>query len=955
MDGLQRALCALLLCLFCASAAARLPEGVPPTRHFTPDAGAFPQNTSIAIDGEGRIFLGGFDGLLIYDGADWRLLPTSNGDLVRSVASSDDGRVYVGGYDAFGYVQRDASGAFSYQDLSARFSEALAGERFADIWHVLVAADAVYFVALQHVFRFEPETGAVHLHRTEGRLGYPVELDGRVYLQFRGEGLRRWHGAAWVPVDAPAALAGRAPTVAVGAGEAILFLFEQGPWLRFDGAGFEELPGSRDVPFRTSVTAALTLPGDTLALATNSGRVVLFDARSGATRVFPVADGFLSGLTYTPDGDLLVADDLGFTAVRWPSVWVRAGDGIAGNVYRVVRHAEQVYALTSSGVFRAGPEDERFERLPWTNAEGWDLLPLGDGTFLFADSYRISLVGPGEALQQIGKGTTARRFLRSPFDEDRVYVGTELGVQVLDRRDGRWQVSLRDDDLDNLSITHMIETAPGELWVGSERGGVRRLRFVEADGSLGFSQERLGPEEGLVYGEIGAGAYLFEIGGALHAFTETGVFRWSGERFESSSLEGLTDLAPAVLPLSYLEDGEEAWAWSWSQLFHRPAEGAWKEVDVSGLSRGALSSVARVGEQIVVGILGALLVHDGGVVEAVGRPPPVQLVSARVFGRDGAAEGQPLVLDRIRFSSEASRLTLQFAMPDLVDPGRIRFRTRLRPLEADFSPWSDADQQSFVSLGSGRYTLEVQGRDGRGRIADLEVPILVEPRWFELPVARAVALLLALLALRRFVIWFARRRSRALRQERDRLETLVEARTAELVEANSRLDAMAHLDGLTQIPNRRRLDDYLAETWMQSTERGRILSLAMIDVDHFKQFNDSFGHQAGDDLLVALAELLTASLRRSEDLVARYGGEEFLVVLPGADVEAAGEVVEAMRRAVAESGLGVTISAGVYTCAPDPSDSLAGAVAAADTALYRAKQGGRDRVEAAPAPDSGSG
>ena len=97
MDGFGRALCALLIACLGTAAAARLPDGTPPMRHFTPDVEAFPQNTAIAVDEAGRVFLGSFDGLLVFDGTDWQLLSTTNGELVRSVAASEDGRVYVGG------------------------------------------------------------------------------------------------------------------------------------------------------------------------------------------------------------------------------------------------------------------------------------------------------------------------------------------------------------------------------------------------------------------------------------------------------------------------------------------------------------------------------------------------------------------------------------------------------------------------------------------------------------------------------------------------------------------------------------------------------------------------------------------------------------------------------------------------------------------------------------------
>ncbi|MDA0979643.1 MAG: GGDEF domain-containing protein, partial [Proteobacteria bacterium] len=144
--------------------------------------------------------------------------------------------------------------------------------------------------------------------------------------------------------------------------------------------------------------------------------------------------------------------------------------------------------------------------------------------------------------------------------------------------------------------------------------------------------------------------------------------------------------------------------------------------------------------------------------------------------------------------------------------------------------------------------------------------------------------------------------------------------------------------------NRRRLDSYLEDVRLQCADRGRVMALALIDVDHFKRFNDTHGHQAGDTLLVELAKLLSRNLRRAEDLVARYGGEEFLVVLPGADAGSALEVIESMRRHVEESELGVTVSAGLHVHTPDENTAVEAMIEKADQALYSAKHAGRNRV-----------
>src|SRR5690606_16770097 len=121
-------------------------------------------------------------------------------------------------------------------------------------------------------------------------------------------------------------------------------------------------------------------------------------------------------------------------------------------------------------------------------------------------------------------------------------------------------------------------------------------------------------------------------------------------------------------------------------------------------------------------------------------------------------------------------------------------------------------------------------------------------------------------------------------------------------------------------------DDYLRAVWQQCSERQRCLSLLLVDVDHFKRYNDRHGHPAGDDLLRRLAELLAASLRRSEDLVSRYGGEEFLVVMPGAPAGRASELAAEICERVRTADLGVTVSIGVASGRADASLALASLV-----------------------------
>jgi diguanylate cyclase (GGDEF)-like protein/PAS domain S-box-containing protein len=168
---------------------------------------------------------------------------------------------------------------------------------------------------------------------------------------------------------------------------------------------------------------------------------------------------------------------------------------------------------------------------------------------------------------------------------------------------------------------------------------------------------------------------------------------------------------------------------------------------------------------------------------------------------------------------------------------------------------------------------------------------------------------------------------------------------AELEEANARLQALAVTDGLTGVRNRAALDERLADEFARSVRHGRPLSLVLLDVDHFKAFNDAYGHPAGDDVLRRVAGVLGRTVRCT-DLVARYGGEEFAVLLPDTELAGAMVLAERCRRAVAaepwERRL-VTVSIGVATVTGDTptADDL---VRRADEALYRSKQAGRNRV-----------
>ncbi len=168
------------------------------------------------------------------------------------------------------------------------------------------------------------------------------------------------------------------------------------------------------------------------------------------------------------------------------------------------------------------------------------------------------------------------------------------------------------------------------------------------------------------------------------------------------------------------------------------------------------------------------------------------------------------------------------------------------------------------------------------------------------------------------------------------------------------IEELAQHDALTGTKNRRVFDEYLVRLWQQAIEDGRAIGLLLLDIDHFKAYNDRYGHQAGDQALRRVAQAAQRLVRRPLDVLTRYGGEEFAAILYDVDARQANDIAERIRRSVGDLGIEhrgsrtattVTISVGVALVEPSVERNPRGALQLADQALYEAKVRGRNRVE----------
>jgi diguanylate cyclase (GGDEF)-like protein len=209
------------------------------------------------------------------------------------------------------------------------------------------------------------------------------------------------------------------------------------------------------------------------------------------------------------------------------------------------------------------------------------------------------------------------------------------------------------------------------------------------------------------------------------------------------------------------------------------------------------------------------------------------------------------------------------------------------------------------------------------------------------------AIILSFLVLALILTLFMRSRS-----EEKRLEKLVKKRTAEIDEQRKQLERMSLTDQLTGLPNRRNFDMRLNMEWRSAIRAKEVVSILMLDIDHFKEYNDTYGHLQGDEALCIISRAIEQVLKRSNDFVARWGGEEFVVLLADTNAKGALKIAEAIRKNVEKANIllankdvtKLTISIGVNTHAPNPKSSQDVFISAADNELYRAKKTGRNKV-----------
>jgi diguanylate cyclase (GGDEF)-like protein len=957
--------------------------------------------TSIAQDSKGLIWIGTFGGLVRYDGYRMQAFGQEPGQgatgvlpdaYIRALLPLPDGGLLVG---------TNAGGLTRFDPATTRFLTypvGPGGTSDSKIFALAADAHGGYWIATgSGLDRLDLASG--RMTHESVRPGDAADMAERTFAVLEDRSGNLWVGtdsglfvrhagqsafsrpdmdnpyvAGILQTQVWALHEDSAGRIWVGTGDSgVVYLDKAGK-----GHGICGLSGRNGLARRRTIRAFMESQNGHLWIATDGAGLISYDLSTGKLRTAhhdPAVPSSLMGdaaraMLQDRSGNIWVATELGIARY----------DPSARTVFAVLPSPLQEYTLADPNVHSifVDPRGRIWLGLGMGRVDVID-LSAGSMTHLrltgeqaerdvqaFALAPDGSIWAGAQGISRIDPDTFAMRgsvlpsldgqmILSMQRDASLILIGTYDGVFRFDTATGMME-QFRHDAKDPTSLigdqVRHIARMGGAWWYATINGisiagdgvsGFRNLTHIEGDshslpqnytGSIAFdSHNRLWLS---TFGGLGyldhfnpAGPFRFEHIGVAEGLINSKVNALlidARDRVWTSLAYGMAVIDGKTLKVSDLgaRDGQRI-----PSYIHRSA------------------AIAPGGELLFGGLGGLSVVRPNWVPPVV--PPSTLAITYAVVNDVPLPIGKlPCAGGTIALDQHNRSLRVDFALLDYRAPAETRYAYQMSGFDDWWTevPHGNPPTAIYTNLPSGDYTLRIRAstKGLNAKTLETSVHIVVMPRWYESIPVRIVMVLLgliALFALMQLRTVYLRRRAALLQRE-------IDARTRDLKAANERLDELAGTDELTGAHNRRRFLELAERARVQAEAAGKPLSLVLIDLDHFKVVNDTYGHLAGDAVIRSTMQV-TSALCRPIGLVGRYGGEELILCLPGADSAAAMEVTERIRLALAanvvvhnDRSIQITVSAGVAV--HHGSESLQAMLGRADLALYEAKRGGRNRT-----------
>lgn len=938
----------------------------------------------IAQTPEGHLWLGTWEGLVSYNGLEFAVLDRAStpGLLDNGIGTlfrDRKGELWIS--DSRGNVgHRDADGKLHFWPRPAGLPEvliqAMTMDRSGTLW-LLYESKGLGSLDPDGTFHYEPPAPDSPLRLANRRMAVDQHnrlwigsFGGLLYRDINGDGVTRQvaadfglpSGLAWPYLAADGHLW-------IAAGDKLYRMEEGRPEFK------------HQVPDKARLTSMLQDRNGQLWLGTENLGLFRLTDQYGLERMadnLNLPGGRITDIFEDAEGSIWVGANGGLFRLRetlFSNFTVR--DGLSGNYIRAVMEDSRGHLwIASAGGLDRMDADGAFHaiHLPTTSGNPPSALSLAEdhqgrlwiGTYVDG-LYRLN---PEGEIHHFGveDGLPAGNIRAIAVDaDDVVWLATQRGVARLQGDHAR----LLEGENAPTGLTTSLDSQPGELWIGTIEGARvlrdNQIQRIDLDADGGgrsvFGFRRLGDDMWIVSDR---GLYRYRNDKLARVGLEQGMpvdatfemvpdktgYLWITSnrgvmRTTHAALDAVADGRSAAIELQRYNEMDGMIS---SQANGASGPAAWLRGDgslwiatASGLSNVDPARLATLNQRL---------------------PPPTVIESLRM-------EGQPLMQGAASQGISVpggKRVSVGYVGLSFVLPERIVYRTRLDGLDKDWIERGRQRNVDFIGLPPGEYALHVAARHPGGPWGNKEAiwRFQIEPFWWQRNSVRSIVALLFLACLLGIYLILVRRyrtsnlrltrlvdeRTEDLRHQAARLLLADEEKTTllgQLREQSEAFEKQAREDALTGLPNRRAFDEALGRALERARQGDRPVSLAMLDVDHFKEVNDQHSHSIGDAVLREVGRMLSGASRVS-DVPARVGGEEFALLFHDTTLEQAQLTCERLRQRFHEqrnwagvAGLQINFSAGLVQW--NGSDESGQAMLKrADDALYRAKQSGRDRI-----------
>jgi signal transduction histidine kinase/ligand-binding sensor domain-containing protein len=791
-------LCIALLTL-CPPVAALQQYGTPLLSNFKPkDYNGGTQNWAVIQDKRGLLYVGNNVGIMEYDGASWRMIPTQNKAVVRSLALGDDGRVYVGSKGELGYLDTSNPAGSQYVSLLQRIPADY--RNFQDVRQTFATAQGVYFVSRNYIFLLTEQQ--VKVWSTNSAFLKAFWLDNRLIVREEGTGLLELRQGEFALLAGSEYFADTsvfvleqydADTLLVGSREGELFLLT--------AAGHTRWQTEIDQALRqATLYSGIRLTNGDYALGTTQDGVYIVTPqgklKSHISTELGLVDQNVRALYQDHQQGLWLALDHGLSRIDLASAisYYNSASGLQGNVLALHQHQDNFYAGTSLGLYQLNKKN-RFEAVSQLYKQTWDFISVGS-QLLIANSngvyaleqQNVSLIRPSELASKV--------LYQSQQNPKRIFVGLQDGLASMRYDNGQWLDEGRVPGISG-NLNSILETASGELWLGTLAHGIYRISLPQnwqGGSSVPLPVKRFSKTEGLPSNNRNS-VHWYQ--NQLLIATVAGFYRPDADtqqfQLDNKLAAAFSGSQPWVrYPVT--DQQGNLWLLTWDNDSGSRQAGV-LFADDNGFYRWQASALqplldipldtVLIDQQNVIWFGGAEGIFRFALNEHRNLPPTPPLLR-QLRSLDGTTfySGGDIPA-QLPLNANSTSLRFEYASPNFSHLFQPQFQVKLQGYDKNWSGWSNELYRDYTNLPGGEYQFLLRSRDHDGNLLFARpLNMRIAHPWYASNLAWVSYVLLTALLIYLLLKW----RTHHLLQEKQQLTAIVEQRTAHLQHTMTQLE-----------------------------------------------------------------------------------------------------------------------------------------------------------------------